>query len=352
MNQYQYKQTYRPPKKQKDPINKSIIIGFLIITLIFNTVYRGIQNKKPVDPDNTNPIKFEVSSGDSLEKISNNLKDVNLINSSKYFKKLSKQKDLDKSIPIGITHLNQSMTPLQVLNAITSPDNSQTKVTILEGWNTKQIDNKLSELNLIQPGEFLKCLKECDISRFNFIPENSINSNYPLEGYLYPDTYFVKKNTFKPESLLKKMLSNFEQKMYTQFPDISRQKRSMQEIIIMASILEKEVRLYKDMQIVAGILWKRLDSRWAIGADATLLYEKDNNIITKSDINSNSLYNTRKLLGLPPTPIANPSAEAIKASINPTATNFWFYLTTLDTGKVIYANSNEEHNQNKYKYLK
>jgi UPF0755 protein len=120
----------------------------------------------------------------------------------------------------------------------------------------------------------------------------------------------------------------------------------------MASIIEREVLSLKDKKIVSGLLWKRYSSGWLIDADAALLYLKNDNIITRADLDSDSPYNIRKFKGLPPTPIANPGLASIEAALNPTDSAYWFYLTTLDTGEVIYARTNDEHNQNKFKYLR
>ena len=103
--------------------------------------------------------------------------------------------------------------------------------------------------------------------------------------------------------------------------------------------------------MVAGLLWKRLENNWLLGADITSIYIKDDRNITASDLESDSPYNTRKNLGLPPGPVSNPSIEAINATLNPIETPYWFYLTTLDTGEVIYSETNDEHNLNRARYL-
>jgi len=119
----------------------------------------------------------------------------------------------------------------------------------------------------------------------------------------------------------------------------------------MASIIENEVFGAENRKIVSGILWKRFENSWPLGADITLLYTKEDRKITAEDLASDSPYNTRKLQGLPPGPISNPSLESIEAAMFPKESSYWFYLTDPDNGEVIYAKSNEEHNQNRAKYL-
>jgi len=160
--------------------------------------------------------------------------------------------------------------------------------------------------------------------------------------------------TMTSEELIVKALNNFELKTANIFAKelkVGETNRSFSEIMIMASIIENEVFGAQDRSIVSGIFWKRLDNNWQLGADATLLYIKDDRNISANDLALDSEYNTRKNIGLPPGPISNPSLESINAAMNPVESDYWFYLTTLDTGKVIYSVSNEEHNLNRGKYL-
>ncbi|MBU0667942.1 endolytic transglycosylase MltG, partial [Patescibacteria group bacterium] len=172
---------------------------------------------------------------------------------------------------------------------------------------------------------------------------------HPLEGYLFPDTYFIDPLNFYSENLIQLMLENFERKIGE---DLKKEAtRSISDIVTMASIVEKEVRTKKDIPIVAGILWKRLDNSWLLGADATILYLKDDRSIDYQDLKEDSPYNTRVKGGLPPGPISNPGLESLKAALNPQDSPYWYYLTTPDTGEVIYAKTNDEHNSNKARYL-
>ena len=166
------------------------------------------------------------------------------------------------------------------------------------------------------------------------------------------DTYFLDAGGFHSLNLIDLMLKNFDRKIKTLGAIPDEQKRSLADVIIMASILQREVRTPKDYEIVSGILWKRLDSNWHIGADATILYVTKKKTISAADLAIDSPYNTRRFTGMPPGPICNPDIEHIKAAFQPVASEYWYYLTTLDTGEVIYAKTNDEHNINKAKYLR
>lgn len=212
------------------------------------------------------------------------------------------------------------------------PPPAEVSVTIPEGFSVRDIDERLTSMGLIAPGEFAAVALH-------------------LEGYLFPDTYFVYKNNFKPASLVEKMQENFLAKVT---PDLiaeaKKQKRDMKDIITLASILEKEVKTEKDYAAVAGILWKRSDRGWPLQADATLLYGKEIPRITAKELSENTPYNTYKRRGLPPTPISNPGLATIRAAIFPEASPYWFYLTDREEN-AHYARTNEEQNENRRKFL-
>lgn len=309
----------------------------------------------PIDPNDDSPISFQVKKGQSIKEIGKNLKEKDLIRSTGSFYIFTKNSQQDKNIQAGRFLLNKTQNIPQLLETLSDAQLSQSVITIQEGLLIKDIDQKLVELELIQPGAFLQAVRDFNgWQYYSFLDQATLSKlTLPLEGYLYPDTYFLDAQDFQAHDLIYLALDNFERK----FGSIKAQEKEQKnytthQIITMASIIENEVFGKKDKHLVSGILWKRLESSWPIGADATLLYITEDRQITKKDLQIDSPYNTRKNLGLPPGPISNPSLESIKAAYAPTSSPYWFYLTTLDTGKVIYATTNEEHNVNRYKYLK
>lgn len=278
------------------------------------------------------PVGFFVASGQPLPEIAKNLKSAGLIRFKQAFLFLADFKDLDTKIKSGRYQLRKTMNLREVVNALAFPKQTEIKVTIPEGFSVRDIDERLSQMGLLLPGEFNRV---------------AISS----EGYLFPDTYFVFTLGFKPEDLVKKMRNNFTQKITSELQSAAKEKnRSLTDSIIMASIIEKEVRTHKDYAIVSGILWKRLDADWPLQADATLLYGKEIPRITAKTLAEESPYNTRKNRGLPSTPICNPGLKAIRAAIFPEESPYWFYLTDAE-GNVHYAKTNNEHNENRRKYL-
>ena len=354
MDQYSH---YKRP--QKRGLNSGKVAIFVVAIGLATGGYLIYDNQRynylintPVDISDHNQISLQIKKGESISEITKDLKQKSLILDDNALSKYLKNNGLDKKIVTGRFYLEKSQTIIEIAQELTNEQKSQAVVTIPEGSRIVDIDKKLTSLNLIKDGEFTKAVKSFDnYQKYKYVKkENNSSLIYPLEGYLFPDTYFVDRNNFKPEDLISMMLNNFEKK-YAQALTNANTQRTTKDIVIMASIIEKEVRTSKDIPIVAGILWKRLDQNWQIGADATLLYLSDDRELDYKDLKENSPYNTRKNTGLPPGPICNPGIKAIEAAMSPKDSPYYYYLTTLDTGEVIYAKTNEEHNQNKAKYL-
>lgn len=172
------------------------------------------------------------------------------------------------------------------------------------------------------------------------------------EGYLFPDTYFLNETTTAAE-LITRMQENFTAKLAPLAKDISDSGLTEDEVIVLASIVEREANDLESMRIVAGILLTRLDIGMALQVDATLDYilDKTSAELTEDDLNLDSPYNTYKYPNLPPTPIANPGLMAINAVLNPLPSEYLYYLTDFD-GEFHYAKTFEEHKQNKKYYLR
>jgi len=156
------------------------------------------------------------------------------------------------------------------------------------------------------------------------------------------------------EGVIKTMSENFDKKVIKGLgEEIVKSGRKLEELIIMASILEKEASSYEDMRMISGILWKRLEFGIGLQVDATVSYVvgKPSLELTDEDLAVDSPFNTYKYRGLPPAPIGNPGLEAIKAAITPTQTIYWYYLHDSD-GEPHYAMTFEEHKRNKELYLR
>jgi len=220
------------------------------------------------------------------------------------------------------------------------------KVTFLEGWRTNEIIGKLISLGY-DANELEHCLASCEFD-YPFITDEIKNNRY--EGYLYPDTYHIADGEIA-FSIFNKMLSNFNKKIInTGFFE----RENSEELLIIASLIEREVQTPEDKKIVSGIIQNRLDAGMTLGIDASILYALGdwNAELNYDTLAIDSLYNTRKYAGLPPGPICNPSVDSINAALNPTGTDYYYYLTATDTGRTYFAKTLEEHNANRAKYIK
>lgn len=225
------------------------------------------------------------------------------------------------------------------------------KLVFLEWWNIYDIDDYLTKSELISPWEFISETQNISkyAQKYSFIENTS-----SLEGFLYPDTYFVNPKQFSSQDLIEKMLENFRQKIYANL--LSTLSHTQQyDVIKLASIVEKEEKNSLEKPTVAGILKKRYSEWWMIGADATACYAykltwEDCKMQLSNYIYEKNEYNTRTMVWLPKTPIWNPSFESVNAVINSKTTPYYYYLHGKD-GVIHYAQTNEEHVANK-KYLK
>lgn len=330
------------------------ILTLIIIGLSTYIAYDRCINV-PVDESDNTRLSFQINKGELLKDVATNLKEKDLIRSKTFFLLYSRINDLDTQILAGRFLLERSMNVPEIITALSDPSQAEYILTIQEGLRVSDIDQKLVDLNLIKKGELITAVKSFNgWEYYDFLDKPSMEKlDIPLEGYIYPDTYFLDPTDFTPNDIIYLALDNFEQKWNALDTNNSStlSTYSSHEVVTMASILENEVFGAQDRRTVSGILWKRLRSGWTLGADATLLYITDDRTITSQDLDLESPYNTRKNLGLPPGPISNPSIDSIEAALSPVETNYWFYLTTLDTGKVIYAENNEQHNANRDQYL-
>lgn len=206
------------------------------------------------------------------------------------------------------------------------------KITIPEGFTV----NKISALF----GE-----------RFAFFDHQDFEETAP-EGYLFPDTYFIPV-TATATSTVKLLRDNFVRKIFNLMPSVEKTGKELDEIVILASILEGEAKTYADREIISGILWKRIKLGMPLQVDAAFVYinGKSTKDLTLDDLKIDSPYNTYLYPGLPPTPISNPGLESLKAAIHPTTTPYLYFLTA-DDGTMHYAKTFEEHVANKQKYIK
>ena len=173
-----------------------------------------------------------------------------------------------------------------------------------------------------------------------------------LEGYLFPDTYFFSQK-LTSEDIVKKFLTNFDNRLSSSLrEEIKKQGKKLEDIIIMASIIEREVKNEEDKKTVGGIFWNRIKNGQPLQSCATIAYILGENKKQYSfeDTRIDSPYNTYLNQGLPPGPISNPGLSSIEAAVYPNGNTYNYFLSDPETGKTIFSRTIEDHNANKYKF--
>ena len=310
---------------------------------------------RAVDSQDTDRQAITIEEGWSTKRIARELDDEHLIRSPFAFSLAAKFLGDDGKLQAGTFILEKSFDIPQILQILRSGKSEEMSITVPEGFTVKDIDALLARKGLTATGEVIRCASECDFVTFDFLPSSKglAERGGKLEGYLFPDTYFVSTTDFVPKFFLERMLGAFRKNIIEDHAtDLAASKRSLHEIVTMGSLIEEESRAGDERKTVSGILWKRFDEGRGLGVDATVRYilDKPQASITVSDLATSSPYNTRKFRGLPPGPIANPGLESLLAAMLPKESPYWYYLHD-DDGLIHYAVTNDEHNQNRTKYL-
>ncbi len=329
-------------------------IGIFVFVLII-TYFSYDQKLQPVDNSDVRTI-FKVEKGSSTAVIADQLYGEHLIRSPFAFKFYAKKSGNAAKLKAGSFVLMSKMSTPEIIEMLAGGKSAEEIITIPEGYTLNDIDALMAKKGITTSGALLDCARTCDFSTFTFLPNNKDEAERAgkLEGYLFPDTYYVTLDGFVPKFFLERLLTTFKHRVVEDLaPDIKSSKRSFADIITMASLIEEETRNESERAIVSGILWKRLDTKMGLGVDAAVRYFLDKPVeaITKQDLEVDSPYNLRKIRGLPPSPIASPSLSSIKAALHPKDSPYFYYLHGSD-GAIHYATTNDEHNVNKAKYLR
>ena len=290
-----------------------------------------------VDPTDTKPTVFVIARGEGARSVATRLAAEKLTRSSTGFFVLVKFMGIERNLQAGDYRLNRSMDASTVAQALTH-GTLDVWVTTLEGWRVEEIATKLTQELAIPEREFLRVARE---------------------GYMFPDTYRIPKDA-TVSAIVQLFQANFDKKVDVQLrTEAKKIGLSFDEVITLASIVEREGRSDSDRPIIAGILLRRLKADMALETDATIQYavgyqpaEKSwwKKYLTDEDKKITSPFNTYHNPGLPPHAIANPGLASVKAVIYPKETDNWYYIHDT-TGVAHYAKTIGEHNTNVSKYL-
>ncbi|MEZ4156384.1 MAG: endolytic transglycosylase MltG [Candidatus Paceibacterota bacterium] len=276
--------------------------------------------------------EFSIEKGSSLDEIATHLEDQGLIRSKKFFKLYSVLKGTAHQLKPGLYLISKANSVKEITEKfISGPDNEVTFL-IQEGKTVDQIDERLAEFGLIKRGQIKEFPIKDLVGDFPFLEGRT-----SLEGYLFPDTYQLSP-ALLPEEILQRFLGNFEEKALPMLAEA----KAPYDALIIASMIEKEVPHIEDRKLVSGVIQNRLEIGMGLQLDATLIYAKD----------YGEAYDTYQFAGLPPTPIANPGLEAIEAALNPTPSNYFYYLSQPETGETLFSETFDEHDTKRAEHLR
>jgi len=318
---------------------KRFLTFVVFIILVVGTAVIWWKNgTMPANANDHTAQIFIINKGEGMRKVSNDLKSKGLIRDPIVFFLLTKKLGLDTKIQAGDFRLNPSMSAYDVAQNLTHGT--------LDIWITVPEGNRTAEIADIL---------EKSIPTYKPVWRTTLAAN---EGYLFPDTYLIPRDA-TIDQIIVLMKNNFNNK-YAALKGQQTSSYTQNEIVTIASLVERETKFASDRPLVASVIENRLGLGMALQIDATVQYilgyqqnEKSwwkKNLIS-DDLKINSSYNTYVNPGLPPTPIANPGSAAIAAVLTPTKTNYLYYVSD-PQGHLHFASTIQEHNQNVSKYIK
>ena len=343
-------------KLNKKGIIAIIIMAFILLItislIVVNVVY--FSKLKPTTKENIR-VEFKVEENETLLSIANQLEKEDLIKSATAYKLYLKLHKTGE-IKIGTYELNKNMGVKKIIETLSSDNYKEDHIdiTFKEGLNIRQIaqlieqntkNTKEDVFNLLKDETYIDSL----INEYWFLTDDIKNEKiyYPLEGYLFPNTYeFNTDATVK--DIFKTMLDQMDEELSKYKTQINNSNYSIHELITLASIVELEAGSSHERNGVAAVFYNRIKNNWTLGSDVTTYYAEQKSFkedLTIDEINSCNAYNTRStcIVGLPVGPISNPSKESIEGVMNPTTSDYYYFVADKN-GNTYFTKTEYEHN--------
>jgi UPF0755 protein len=368
-------------KKNKDVVRQKLLEQqkeasiarriVLIITIIILIVGGGAigggyfyisSALKPVDPESKTVQEIEIPIGSSVTGISQILEENGIIKNAKVFKYYVKFKN-ESGFMAGEYKLSPSMTIPTIIDRLkTGLVNKEVefKITLPEGIQLTQIAEIIAKkvgqdssvvLSKLNDRKYIESL----IKKYPHVITNEILAEeikYPLEGYLFPATYSFYKKDPSLEDVINVMIEKTVEVLTPYFSEMEEQKYTPHKLLTMASLIEEEATEQVDRHKIASVFYNRLEEGMPLQTDPTVLYAqgKHKSRVLYKDLEVDSPYNTYKVTGLPPSPIANAGVMSIEATLFPEETDFFYFLATAK-GDVLFSRTLTEHNQKKAEHI-
>ncbi|WP_315634521.1 endolytic transglycosylase MltG [Rossellomorea yichunensis] len=345
------------------------IVGLVILCLVIiigGTAIGGYlyvnSALKPVDPDNTKPVKVEIPIGSGVTSIGNILEEEGIVKNSTIFKYYVKFNN-ESGFQAGSYDLTPSMTLNEIVNSLKTGKvmrKAEFKITIPEGLQLDQIAELIADKSPYKKEEIVdklndkKWIEQLKQEYPALITDEILKKEIkrPLEGYLYPATYPFYEKKPSLEAILMKMIAQTNEVLAQYEGAMADREYTAHELLTLSSLIEEEATEKADRGKISSVFYNRIEEGMPLQTDPTVLYAlgKHKKRTVYKDLEVDSPYNTYKVKGLPPGPIANAGVSSIEAALEPEDTEYYYFLASAN-GSVYYSETLEEHNEKKAKYI-
>ena len=364
------------PKKEKKSGFKAFFISLLIfLALISVGGYFGYQyvqsSLQPVDADSKQYVTVQIPEGSNVQEIGKTLEDAGLIKHGLVFSLYAKYKNY-ADLKSGYYNLQKSMSTEDIIHELQKGGTAEAQepvlatLTIPEGYTIDQMAQAVGQLQgdfkepltadaflaKVQDDSFISQEVAKYPSLLESLPTKESGARYRLEGFLFPATYSIKEST-TVESLIDEMLAAMDKTLAPHYSTIKSKNLTVNELLTIASLVEKEGAKTDDRKLIAGVFYNRLNLGMPLQSNIAILYAQGKlgqkiSLADDAGIDTsiNSPYNVYTNLGLMPGPVDSPSLDAIESSINQTKSENLYFVADVTDGKVYYASNKEEHDRN------
>ena len=361
--------TKRDIRKKETSIIKKIMKYFMIALLVIVLVggfftWNYIKGEtQPVDTAQTELVAFEIEQGASVKEVSKALEKEGIIRNSKLFNFYLKFKNVS-GFKSGLYHVSKSMTLDEIIAELSGQgkdkDQNATKVLIREGEQLTEIAKEVEKSTKYSAADFMAKVQDEDFLRYlvQKFPKlltqsyNGYQVKYVLEGYLFPATYDM-NDSKTLQMLITEMVAKTDEVMSKYYDKILASDYTLQEIMAMASLIEKEGSKLEDRKKISSVFHNRIKENMKLQTDVSVQYAlgEHKEALSLSDLEVDSPYNLYQNYGVGPGPYNSPSEDAIVAALEPEKTDYLYFLADIKTKEIYYAKTYEEHLELKAKYI-
>ena len=361
--------TKRDIRKKETSIIKKIMKYFMIALLVIVLVggfftWNYIKGEtQPVDTAQTELVSFEIEQGASVKEVSKALEKEGIIRNSKLFNFYLKFKNVS-GFKSGLYHVSKSMTLDEIIAELSGQgkdkDQNATKVLIREGEQLTEIAKEVEKSTKYTAEDFMAKVQDEDFLRYlvQKFPKlltqsyNGYQVKYVLEGYLFPATYDM-NDSKTLQMLITEMVAKTDEVMSKYYDKILASDYTLQEIMALASLIEKEGTKLEDRKKISSVFHNRIKENMKLQTDVSVQYAlgEHKEALSLSDLEVDSPYNLYQNYGVGPGPYNSPSEDAIVAAMEPAETDYLYFLADIKTKEIYYAKTYEEHLELKAKYI-